>query len=253
MYLVSILEPTFDSCKQSVMYGLLRASLLTNCCYRMRFFSRGNNGRNNRGRGNWNRGHRRPRFSIHFDVDPQELNQLFQVGFFNWVGHGIMHPRPERPPFQPPQNILGILVPPHVSLQPEVPANDGWQEIVHQPVSHHRGWPTMSLPLPPPVNPNVQISHVVSPVQSSHASKRLKTDIPQPVQDKGKAVASPSSPSTDSSKSVSSHLHLKDDFSHVINEIQPQGSNQPRATSEKSKGNNSEKRKIASQSGKYGF
>jgi hypothetical protein len=28
---------------------------------------------------------------------------------------------------------------------------------------------------------------------------------------------------------------------------------QPRATSEKSKGNNSEKRKIASQSGKYGF
>jgi hypothetical protein len=30
--------------------------------------------------GNWNRGHRRPRFSIHFDVDPQELNQLFQLG-----------------------------------------------------------------------------------------------------------------------------------------------------------------------------
>jgi hypothetical protein len=28
MYLMSILEPTFDSCKQSVMYGLLRASLL---------------------------------------------------------------------------------------------------------------------------------------------------------------------------------------------------------------------------------
>jgi hypothetical protein len=99
MYLVSIFEPIFYSCKQSVMYGLLRASLLTNCCYRMSFFSRGNNGRNNRGRGNWNRGHRRPRFSIHFDVDPQELNQLFQDGFFNWVGHGIMHPRPERPPF----------------------------------------------------------------------------------------------------------------------------------------------------------
>jgi hypothetical protein len=130
MYLVSILEPIFYSCKKSVMYGLLRASLLTNCCYRMRFFSRGNNGRNNRGRGNWNRGPRRPRFSIHFDVDPQELNQLFQVGFFNWIGHGIVHPRPERPPFQP-QNIPGILVPPHVSLQPEVPANDGWKEIVN--------------------------------------------------------------------------------------------------------------------------
>jgi hypothetical protein len=76
-------------------------------------------------------------------------------------------------------------------MQPEVPANDDWQEIVHHPVSHHRGWPTMSFPLPPPVNPNAQISHVVSPIQSSHANKRLKTDIPQLVQDKGKAVASP--------------------------------------------------------------
>jgi hypothetical protein len=73
------------------------------------------------------------------------------------------------------------------------------------------------------------------------------------MQDKGKAVASPSSPSDDSSKSVSSRMHLKDDCSHVISEIQPQGSNQPRATSGKSKGDNSEKRKIASQSGKYGF
>jgi hypothetical protein len=49
------------------------------------------------------------RFSIHFDVDPQELNQLFQAGFFNLVGHGILHPRPDRPPFQPPQNFPGIL------------------------------------------------------------------------------------------------------------------------------------------------
>jgi len=85
----------------------------------------------------------------------------------------------------------------------------------------------MSLLLPPPVNPNFQIARVVSPVQSSHAIKRLKTNIPQLVQDKGKSIASPSSPSTDSSKSVSSLLHLKDDFSHVINEIQLQGSNQP--------------------------
>jgi hypothetical protein len=219
MYLVSIFEPTFDSCKQSVMYGLLRASLLKSCCYKMSFFSRGINGRNNRGKGNWDRGHKRPKFSIHFDVDPQELNQLFHVGFFNWIGHVIMHPRPERPPFQPPQNVPDILVPPHVSLQLEFPANDGWQEIVNQSVSHHHGWPTMSLPLPPHVNPNVQIARVVSPVQSSHASKRLKTDIPQPVQDKGKAIASPSSPSTDSSKSMSSRMHLKNDCSHVIREI----------------------------------
>jgi hypothetical protein len=112
-----------------------------------------------------------------------------------------------------------ILIPTHVSLQPELSANDGWQEIVNQPVSHHHGWPAMSFHLPPLVNPNVQISHVVSSVQSSHASKRLKIDIPQHVQDKGKVVASPSSPSTDSFKYVSSRLHLKDEFSHVINEI----------------------------------
>jgi hypothetical protein len=111
----------------------------------------------------------------------------------------------------------------------------------------------MSLPLPPPVNQNVHISHVVSPIQYSHASKRLKTNIPQPVQDKGKAFSSPFSPSDDSSKYVSSRMHLKDDFSHVINEIQPQGFNRPRATSEKSNGNNNEKRKIVTQSGKYGF
>jgi hypothetical protein len=70
MYLVSIFGPIFYSCKQSVMYGLLRDSLLTNCCYRVSF-NRGSNGRNNRGRRNWNRSHRRPKFSIHFDDDPQ--------------------------------------------------------------------------------------------------------------------------------------------------------------------------------------
>ena len=140
-----------------------------------------------------------------------------------------------------------------MSLHLEVSTNDGWQEIVNYHVSHHRGWPTMSFPLPPPINPNVQIAHFVSPVQSSHASKRLKTNIPQPIQDKVNATSSPSSPSTNSLKFVSSCLHLKDDCSQVINEIQPQGSNQPWDTSEKSKGNNSKKRKIASQSGKYGF
>jgi hypothetical protein len=74
---------------------------------------------------NWNREPRRPRFLIHFDVDPQELNQLFQVGFFNWIGQWIIQPRLERPPFHP-RNVLGIPVPPNVSMQPEVPGNDGW-------------------------------------------------------------------------------------------------------------------------------
>jgi hypothetical protein len=73
------------------------------------------------------------------------------------------------------------------------------------------------------------------------------------VKDKGKVVASPSSPSNDSSKSMSSRMHLKDDFSHVISEIKPQGLNQPKANSGESKGDNSDRRRIASQSGKYGF
>jgi hypothetical protein len=119
-------------------------------------------------------------------------------------------------------------------------------------VSHHRGWPTLLLPSPRPVSPNAQIAHVHSPFQSSHASKHLKTNVPH-VQDKGKVVASPSSPSNESSKSVSSYMHLKDDCSHVISEIKPQGLNQPKATYGKSKGDSSDRRKISSQSGKYGF
>jgi hypothetical protein len=69
----------------------------------------------------------------------------------------------------------------------------------------------------------------------------------------GKVGASLSSPSSDSTKSVSSRMHLRDDCSHVISEIKPQGSNQPKANSGKSKGENSDKRRIATQSGKYGF
>jgi hypothetical protein len=132
---------------------------------------------------------RRPRFSIHFDVDSQELGQLFHARFFNWIGQGIVQPRPERPPFQSPQ-AHGILVPPHVSLQHEVPENDGWQEIVHPTVSQHRGWPNLSLSAPPPVNPISQASPDHSLVQSSHARKRLKTEAHHAL-DKGKSIACP--------------------------------------------------------------
>jgi hypothetical protein len=69
---------------------------------RIRFFNRGSHGRGNRGRGNWNRGPRRPRFSIHFDAESQELGQLFQVGFSNWIGKEVVQPSLERPPFQVP-------------------------------------------------------------------------------------------------------------------------------------------------------
>jgi hypothetical protein len=134
----------------------------------MSFFSRGNNGRvTNKGRGNnWQRGHRRSRFSIHFDNDPQDLSQIFQAGFFNLVGQEILQPIPERPPFQPHQKISGVYVPPHVSMQLERPTNDVWKEIVHHPAAHHHGWPIVSLPFPPhplPFNPNSQVDHVSSP------------------------------------------------------------------------------------------
>jgi hypothetical protein len=62
--------------------------------------------------------------------------------------------------------------------------------------------------------------------------------------DKGKVVAAPSSPSSDSAKSVSSHMHLRDDCSHVISEIKPQGSTQPKANSRKSKGDSINKGKL---------
>jgi hypothetical protein len=140
-------------------------------------------------------------------------------------------------------------------MQPEPLANDGWQEIVHQPVSHHHGWPTTSLslpPPPPPKNPNSQANHVVSPMQSSHAIKRQKIDVPKPKPDKGKGVANPSKPSKDSSGSVSSRLHLKDSCSQVISEIHPQGSDQPKNVREISKESSSEKRPNASHS-KYGL
>jgi hypothetical protein len=142
-------------------------------------------------------------------------------------------------------------------MQLEPHANDGWQEIVHQPVAHR---PTLSLPLPhPPLPfiPNVQADRVVLLVQSSHASKRLKPAILEPKLDKGKEVANPSKSSKDSYESISSHLHLKHDFCHVISEIHPQGSNQLKVVaqdkSEKgSRESSSEKRKNASHN-KYGY
>jgi hypothetical protein len=140
-------------------------------------------------------------------------------------------------------------------MKPEPHTNDGWQDIVHQPVFHHHGWPTVSFPLPPPPPPKNQISqvdHIVSLVQSSHASKRLKTDVPKPVQDKGKGVATASKSYKESFESVSSRLHLKNYCSHVISTVHPKGSNQPKASTERSKGDSSEKRPNASHC-KYGF
>jgi hypothetical protein len=122
---------------------------------RMIFFIKGSHGWGNRGRGNCHRSPRRPRFYIHFDAYLQELGQLFQAGFFNWIRQGVVQPMPKRPPFQAP-HVPSISMPPHFSLQPKVPENNGWQGIVHPAVSQHRGWPNLSLPAPPPVNQIVQ-------------------------------------------------------------------------------------------------
>jgi hypothetical protein len=138
----------------------------------------------------------------------------------------VVQPRPERPPFQVLQ-APGIPVPPHVSLKPEVPENDGWQEIFHLAVSQHHGWPNLSLPTTPPISLIVQAAPAHSPMWSSHARKMLKIEAHHAL-DKGKSIVSPSSPSNCFEKSVSSWMHLRDDFSHVISEIRPKGSAQPK-------------------------
>jgi hypothetical protein len=155
----------------------------------------------------------------------------------------VVQPRPKRPPFYVPQ-APGIPMPPHVSLQPEVPENDGWQEIFHLTVSQHHGWLNLSLPTPPPINPIVQAAPH-SLVQSSHASKRLKTKAHHAL-DKGKDIVAPSSPSNGSDKSMSSRMHLRNEFSHVISEIRTKGSTQPKANSRKLKGDNNNQGNIAS-------
>jgi hypothetical protein len=109
-----------------------------------------------------------------------------------------------------------------------------------------------SLPAPPHVNQIFQVAPTHSPVQYSHGRKRLKTESHHAL-DKGKVIAAPSSPSNDFAKFVSSRMHLRDDCSRVISEIRPKGSTQSQENSEKSKGDSSNKGKIASQSGKYGF
>jgi hypothetical protein len=126
-------------------------------------------------------------------------------------------------------------VPPHVSLQPEIPENDGWQEIVHSAVSQHHGWPNLSFPPPPPNNQIFQVTPDHSPVQSFHARKRLKIEAHH-APEKGKSTATPSSTSNGSEQSVSSRMHLRDDCSHMISEIRPKVSAQPKGKFRKIEG-----------------
>jgi hypothetical protein len=84
------------------------------------------------------------------------------------------------------------------------------------------------------------------------SSKRLKTEAYHAPK-KGKATTAPSPSSNDSDKSVSSHMQLRDDCSHVISEIRPKGSTHPKENSESLKGDSRNKGKISSQTGEYGF
>jgi hypothetical protein len=89
-------------------------------------------------------------------------------------------------------------------------------------------------------------------VQSSHARKILKTESHHAL-DKGNPIATPSSPSNETEKSVSSWMHLRDDCSHVIMDIRPKGFAQPKENSRKSRGHSRNQGSVASQTGKYGF
>jgi hypothetical protein len=70
---------------------------------------------------------------------------------------------------------------------------------------------------------------------------------------KEKVATAPSTSLDNSGKSVSSHMHWKDDFSHMINKMRLKYSTQPKAGSKELKDDSINKGKIASQTGKYGF
>jgi hypothetical protein len=79
----------------------------------------------------------------------------------------------------------------------------------------------------------------------SYSNKRLKTEAYYaPV--KERVGTTPSTSSINSDKSVSSHIHWKDDCSHLISEMRLKYSTQPKAGSERLKDDSINKGKIAS-------
>jgi hypothetical protein len=134
------------------------------------------------------------------------------------------------------------------------------QDIVHSPVVHHHGWPTVSLPFPPPPPLNQhapQIDHVTSPIQSSHARKRLKTTIHEPMSSKGKKKSLIPNHLITPLSQFTSHAQQINEPSPSLSEVQPHASNQPltdkaHSTNKARRSTSSEKRQIASHS-KYGF
>jgi hypothetical protein len=158
----------------------------------MRFFNRGSNGLDNRGnRGNrgrgpnafWQRGrNKRMRFSIHFDANSEEFNQLVQTGYLNLAGHPTFHPhQPQvRPPFQPNDlqphlSIVDILDQPQ--MQPQPPVNDGWNNAPVQ--SSFWCWSLANHVITSPSSTSFTTSSsvalVASHVHSPQAPKKLQS------------------------------------------------------------------------------
>jgi hypothetical protein len=94
-------------------------------------------------------------------------------------------------------------------MQPEIPTNDGWNEVVHDPQPHFNGWPTVSLPLPPPppkqpLQPAISMaSHALSHQQPKN-HKALAQEL-EPSKGKQPACSLSSGSSKNSSHSVTSH------------------------------------------------
>jgi hypothetical protein len=125
------------------------------------------------------------------------------------ITHFHPPPRPVRALLQPHPSITGILVQPHMYMQPEPSANDGWNEVVHNPLPYFNGRPTVSLPLPPPPplkNPFQPVISMASRALSPQQPKNHKALSQEPKPNKGKwpAVSISSDSSNDSSYTIKS-------------------------------------------------
>jgi hypothetical protein len=68
-------------------------------------------------------------FSIHFDVDSEEFNQLVQIGHLN-LGGKPTFPQPFSPPNVPLQPHPSIMDVPEPPLHP---MDDGWKKTMYPP------------------------------------------------------------------------------------------------------------------------
>jgi hypothetical protein len=107
-----------------------------------------------------------------------------------------------------------------VSLPPEIPTNDGWNDVVNPPQNQVQGWPKVSFPLPPPP-PKWSSLHIASEASHAHSTqplKKLKSQVQEPEPSKGKRPAHfvESDQSVTSSHSVTSHSqHPKHEDRHI--------------------------------------